>query len=314
MQIAFGKALQKYSRIFFLTAGKLWRAGAAVFQLLRTLGTLKLRGLPRRRQSEARPGRARGSAPACLSRCPARPGPRPRGGSLTARSRWRGPCSGTPRCTGSAGRSPPATRAQERAVTARLTTAASRYRPPPRPRPRPRPCLPRGLPRTGEPPRAALAGPGAAGAPGWGAAGSGGSCWLGRVLSPRASSRAAAACGPSSPACPARCSPGTAGSSSVPGCPRSPGSTSGTSAAWSSCGVQREPPVCSPHCVRWDFGLLSRVCAASGNPGWSATRPACSWWVAWHCPDISLQGSTWPCRNRAGIWGLEWSGTMSLGR
>lgn len=145
VQIAFGKALQKYSRIFFLTAGKLWRAEAAVFQLLRTLGTLKLRGLPRRRQSEARPGRARGSAPACLSRCPARPGPRPRGGSLTARSRWRGPCSGTPRCTGSAGRSPPATRAQERAVTARLTTAASRYRPPPRPRPRPRragPALP----------------------------------------------------------------------------------------------------------------------------------------------------------------------------
>lgn len=52
----------------------------------------------------------------------ARPGWEPaRGDSLTAHSRWPGPCSGTPRCTGSTGRSPPATRAQERAVTARLT-------------------------------------------------------------------------------------------------------------------------------------------------------------------------------------------------
>lgn len=49
--------------------------------------------------------------------------PRGRPPALTARSRWRGPCSGTPRCSGSAGRSPPAATA-DTAVTARFGPAS----------------------------------------------------------------------------------------------------------------------------------------------------------------------------------------------
>lgn len=108
---------------------------------------------------------------------------------------------------------------------------------------------------------------------------------------------------PSSPACPAGCS-----LYPVPLHTLCPGSTSGTWAAWSSCAIPGEPPVCSPHCALWLWSL--KLCLfGQCQPGChhQAGRQAAD--GGWCCLDSLLQESTWPFRNYVAV--PRWFGTGS---
>lgn len=199
--------------------------------------------------------------------------------------------------------------------------AAARPAPAPGPcrGPAPRPCRGPSLspppaalaPRTGTlcpaPPRRDPARPGGCPGPRWRVPRLG-CCSLGRVLLARAGALGQAAAARGRPALRARAGARCA-CRHRPTAPTLPREHCGYPGSVEQLWVQREPPVHFPRCSRWDFGLLRRACAASGNWGWSSPGRHTAG-SGWCFLDSLLQGSTWPCRNSVGI--LGWFGTESL--